>query len=27
MLTVPALAPPVCAGGWSKSVYHLLTVC
>ena len=27
MLTVPALAPPVCAGRWSKSDYHLLTVC
>ena len=27
MLTVPALAPPVCAGGWGKSVDRLLTVC
>lgn len=26
MLTVPALAPPVCAGGWGKSVDRLLTV-
>ena len=27
MLTVPALAPPVCAGGWGKPVDRLLTVC